>query len=311
MVADQPVENVVLKLDETGTYPVSAGIRNALPLKYKHKVRNYQALNTFRGTLVDSILQPNVRLGNGLDLSTILGILSLEMKQRGTLGDVKEKRRGDDKPAHMAPAKNPEKTRDPSSRKRPSAPWLISSSPVQNEDLKRQEADVAGREQDLVHLQQQFNAQIATKATRRFPHGYKGPRPVSKASQSGFRRKAAEPAAKERELEQREELLRWKRKTWWLEQKLARVTGDFIKTEDTQPTRDKYDGSQAPDQPRAFPMNQGSVPAPFHESAGDMLSPGTFDLDNAAPPQDLANLRLRLEPPSRRTLRPKRISRSR
>jgi hypothetical protein len=40
----------------------------ALNLKPKHRVANNEALETFRGTLIDGVLQSNVRLGNDLHL---------------------------------------------------------------------------------------------------------------------------------------------------------------------------------------------------------------------------------------------------
>ena len=68
-VVDPPFEDVELTLDSTESRPISASFNDAPQLNKWDRLRNSEALETFRGTLIDGILQPNVRLGNGLHLS--------------------------------------------------------------------------------------------------------------------------------------------------------------------------------------------------------------------------------------------------
>lgn len=310
LVEDQPAQSVIMKLDETGTYPVSADIRDALPLKYEYRVLIHNALNTFRGTLVDGKLQPNVLLGNGFDLSIISGILSPEVKAIESLPDTKAKRQKIDEFPDRPLARRSDKTTMSTSRKR--SPASFPSSPrVQDEDLRRREADVTRREQDLIRLQLESTTQTSTNATLRLPQGDEAtPLAPGVSLSSVFKKKAAELAAKERELEQREELLRWKRKAWLLEQKLARATGDFVKTDHPHLKGDEYDEPQASEAPKAHAVSHDSAESGFHESLGDTVSSSAFDLDNPAPPRDLAKLRSRLEFPTKRTLRSNRASSS-
>jgi hypothetical protein len=69
-VADCPFEEVILTLDDTGTYPVSAQVREIpqLEFQYRYNIMKAMVPGSFRGTLVDGTLQPNVRQGNGLYL---------------------------------------------------------------------------------------------------------------------------------------------------------------------------------------------------------------------------------------------------
>jgi hypothetical protein len=89
---DHPFENVELSLDHTGSQPISARFNDAPQLSYAHRLRNAEALETFRGTLVNGMLQPNVRLGNGLRLSIKANILKPQItkKRRARNHEAKE-----------------------------------------------------------------------------------------------------------------------------------------------------------------------------------------------------------------------------
>ena len=82
MALDDPFESVELSLDPTGRRPVSAHFDDAPQLSYVHRLRTTAVLETFRGTLVDGRLQPNVGLGNGLRLSTSHYVLKPQITEK-------------------------------------------------------------------------------------------------------------------------------------------------------------------------------------------------------------------------------------
>ncbi|KAF1947350.1 hypothetical protein EJ02DRAFT_365678 [Clathrospora elynae] len=332
-VTDPPFQAVALSLDPTGNHPVSARFQDAPQLKYEHRVRSTEALETFRGTLVDGVLQPNVRLGNGLGLSDKPTILKPQVQEkRRTRNYEARKLREEVGLPPRAPAKlldrlgvrSPRDRPSPPRFDRPQPPRFDRPTPVQDRDLERREAQVAQRERELIQLQQQLLLQTMRNQNTR-PHRERvsqyPPRdntysrehrtPASARAPTATKSdpKTADIEARERALEQREELLRFKRKTWILEQKLAQATGR------PPPAQEAYEGdvdapkrtSQPPYEP---PSRRVAATEPEHRSSGDDFPSTDFDLD-ASPPEALKTLRSRIQLPSRRILRSDRVPRPR
>ena len=113
--------------------------------------------------------------------------------------------------------------------------------------------------------------------------------------------KAAEIEARERALEQGEELLRYKRKTWLLEQKLAQASA-------RSPPRRSF-------RKRETDVQEQDVPTYYEPEAGDEATsdpqydgsggeqPDDYSLHNPSPPDALADLRSRIQLPTRKTIR--------
>jgi hypothetical protein len=264
-VPDEPVENVVLSLNETSTVIVSATVKDATRLNSAQRVQNSIALRTFRGTLVDGILQPNVRLGNGLKLS------ANEKLPRNGAASTKQS-------------------------SQPSAPRQDASQ-SEGYDLKRREAKIVQRERDLLLLQQQLILQSNHQSGPTAPE-------AATALTPEFERRVAELEAKERELEQREELLRWKRKTWLLEQKLARVRGKSISTGHMRTVRKSHTSRPVAEEPRHHSMGENYGSKQQSDLSGDLFPDSEVNNDDyAAPPEALMTLRKRMRLPTPRTLR--------
>lgn len=66
--AEIPFEHVTVSFDETTHEYIHSTITGGSNLTLKQNSAVEKALRTFRGTYVDGALQPNVRLGNGLEL---------------------------------------------------------------------------------------------------------------------------------------------------------------------------------------------------------------------------------------------------
>ncbi|KAH7073413.1 hypothetical protein FB567DRAFT_200016 [Paraphoma chrysanthemicola] len=164
-IAAQRFERVVMTLDETERLPLSAGRKFAFRfnMKCRHGQHTQQALQTFRGTLVDGILQPNVKLGNGL---------------------------------------------------------LLAPEPF----VKPQKTDTgAHEERKTIRTQEKILGKLSSPTLDKNQKGRGKGRTLDgdpAAPDAIFAAKVAMLKAKERELQYREEILRWKHKTWRLEERL-------------------------------------------------------------------------------------------
>ncbi|XP_014551586.1 hypothetical protein COCVIDRAFT_42137 [Bipolaris victoriae FI3] len=304
-VVDPPFENVELSLDPTGSHPVSARFSDAPQLRYEYRLQNSQALETFRGTLVGGILQPNVRLGNGLRLSNKPEILKPQITAKRRARN-QEARRLDESGYQplKSPVKQPHQLSVPSSRERTPSGRLGKSTlpPRRNPrdlDLERREAQISKREQEIIQLQQQLLQTMqaqSIKSNQDKIHGkqtHDSPDPSTDA-------KLAVIEARERALEQKEELLRYKRKTWLLEQKLAQVTA-------RSPPRREFRGTEAGARER-----DGDVPSNIELDKGEDLDSGFagtnqsrprgYNLDDTTPPEALERLRSGVQLPTRRMM---------
>ncbi|CAE7206934.1 hypothetical protein PTTW11_09630 [Pyrenophora teres f. teres] len=321
-VTDSPFENVELQLDPTGSRPVSARFSDATPFKQKHRARNSEALETFRGTLIDGVLQPNVRLGNGLRLSNNYD-MDPESTERGKKATKRPK--GAIPPPGLLEKPLPQSDTH-SSRNRPLAPksdrpQLSTRSPSRPlpraRDLERREAQIAERERELLQIQQRLllhtvrSQQSRPRRDRpvRSPqreyntqHEHRTQRPASAHTDNEPSSKMIDIEARERALQQQEELLRYKRKAWLLEQKLAQATG-HRSSKRVPRHRDvgveEYN-ALSPHEPRLDQGAAGSDPQ-YDRSDGD-TSPD-YDLGDMSPPDALQSLRSRIQLPTRGTLR--------
>ncbi|USP82453.1 hypothetical protein yc1106_09727 [Curvularia clavata] len=320
-VADPRFEKVELSLDPTGTRPVSARFSDALQLRYENRLRNSQALQTFRGTLVDGVLQPNVRLGNGLRLSDKPEILEPQIteKRRKQNREATKRSEGAGSSSETS-AKSPRQANVSSAKKvarteRPNKAIPPPRKSFGDLEVEKREAQVAQRERELMRLQQQLlralHAQSAQlyqgkrrNTVRQLTH--EPPKIGAKAEPDP---KIADIEARERALEQKEELLRYKRKTWLLEQKLAQATA-------RSPPQRRFSNPKVDMQEReagVYEERDGGVyqePEPDHEAAQDSsyTDPNNeqlsgFSLHDTPPPEALENLRSRIRLPTRRMMR--------
>ncbi|KAI4670319.1 uncharacterized protein J4E79_000600 [Alternaria viburni] len=328
-VADPPFENVELTLDPTESRPISARFNDAPQLKFKHRLRNSEALETFRGTLVDGVLQPNVRLGNGLRLSNKPEMLKpqLTAKRRARNHEAARLRESVGLPP-KAPAKLLDGLDVRSLRERP----LPTSSdrrkpfprtPPRDRDLELREAHLASKELELIKLQQQLLRQtmrIQNSPPRRERHPRSQPRDDNYTNTHRTRESseartytesdttAAEIEARRKALEQEEELLRYKRKAWLLEQKLAEASARPPRSPRRRPARQYDDEAQDYDDTRysiEVPPERDALSDVQHdEGAAD-----GNDLDNSSPTEALQSLRSRIQLPTRQTMRSHRTPR--
>ncbi|RMZ72182.1 key lime pathogenicity [Pyrenophora seminiperda CCB06] len=321
-VANSSFENVELKLDPTGSRPVSARFSHAIPFQEKHRVRNSEAMQTFRGTLIDGILQPNVRLGNGLCLSDDPGILDTEVnegKRTATrpLKGVTSSEIPNGKPLHQLDA---HLSRNRSLRQRSDKPLPQSRSSralPRPRDLERREAQIAERERELLQIQQRLLLQTvrnqsflprrkrAVRAPREEYNTSHEHRIEPSASAHTFDEpspRIADIEARERALQQQEELLRYKRKAWLLEQKLAQATERPPSRRVPRRHRDvgmEEVDAPSPHEPRT---DQGAISdVQYDRSDGDTAP--DHDLGYISPPDALKRLRSRIQLPTRGTLR--------
>lgn len=317
-VIEPPFENVELSLNSTGAHPVSARFSDAPQLRYEYRLRNSQALKTFRGTLVDGVLQPNVRVGNGLRLSNKPEILKPQIteKRRARNREANKRSEGAGSLSRM-PAKSPRQlnmlsSREGASSGRPDKALLLPQKSPRDLDLEWREAQVARRERKLMQLQQQLLQTMQAQSTQ----PYQGKRRNTQVQQPQEQQpqessitsaktkpdsKTTDIEARKQALEQQEELLRYKRKAWLLEQKLAQVTA-------RSPPSRRLSNNETDVQQR----NSG-----IHEEAGsdyeamsdssynysDGLQRSEYSLDNISPPEALENLRSRTPLPPRKMTR--------
>ncbi len=319
-VADPPFENVELTLDPTESRPISARFNDAPQLKYEHRLRNSEALETFRGTLVDGVLQPNVRLGNGLRLSNKPEILKPQItEKRRARNHEAAKLRESVGLGPKASAKLLDRLGVRSAKERPSPSTVRKPKPSpralpQDHDLELREAQLAQRERELLKLQHQLLLQTMRNQdspSRRerysrsqprddsYPNKHRTREPAEARTYTESDTIAADIEARKKALEQEEELLRYKRKAWLLEQKLAQATARLP----PRRTAREYD-SEAQEHRAQYssefrPESEADTDAQYNN---DGSSDG-YDLDNSPPTEALESLRSRMQLPTRETMR--------
>ncbi|KAL1796428.1 hypothetical protein ACET3X_004968 [Alternaria dauci] len=326
-VVDPPFENVELTLDPTQSRPISARFNDAPQLKYEHRLRNSEALETFRGTLVDGVLQPNVRLGNRLHLSPNPQILTPQLAGKRRARDHKAKTLRESVGLHpRAPARlldslgvRPSKDRHLPSKVHKPEPLQPARS--QERDLELREVQLAQRERELIQIQQELLRQtmrIQSMPPRQDWHPPSPPRDDSYANKHRTREPpearmhseydtiAADIEARRKTLEQEERLLRYKRKAWLLEQKLAQAQAQSTGRPQSRRTARRYDtevqehdAQHSPD----YPPEKEYVP---DAQSDDDRVPDTLDLENASPTEALETLRSRIQLPTRGMMRSRR-----
>ncbi|KAF2691735.1 hypothetical protein K458DRAFT_381577 [Lentithecium fluviatile CBS 122367] len=239
VVGKWPFERIKFATDPTHSRLLLAKFdRKPKILGYQHRLSLVKALATFRGTLVDGVLQPNVRLGNGLTLTTSVkldGHVATKAKLR-TAENVKTG-------AHKHPAVRfhpvPPKRRDekPEVERRREIPGLRPNRQLsaQNNELSDREAELNRRERELLRLQQQLLLRaVAPPRERSAPPGRYDPQeepptsnrpaegPTSSHSRiSDLELRERDFELRERELQHKNELLRWKHKNLVLQKRLA------------------------------------------------------------------------------------------
>lgn len=327
MVEKEPFERVDFELDESGSYPVSAQF-SSVPkgLSYAHREDIKTALITFRGTLVENVLQPNVRLGNGLTLSTSTRLRRTQIPEPDT-GPQKARDRhvprlkGASRRDKLQPPKqssvriwNEERSR------RNMLPVSQTVGPLTNERIHiEREALLNQREQQLLHFQQQLlmasmealrTPPSPIRQRRSFPRSKRTFPPAQQKATEADRleqadaelkadRKAAEIEAKERELLQREEILKWKHRSFVLQQELAQAAGSAELSALSDSTKDIAASSSftgvnpvtaSPEAANTNPPQEDGWQDPF----------AAFD---PAPPDSLSKLRSRIRLPSKRSIK--------
>ncbi|KAJ4374257.1 hypothetical protein N0V83_002998 [Neocucurbitaria cava] len=298
-----------------------------LPLKrLRRRLQSSEALETFRGTLVNRTLQPNFRLGNGLVMSSnpdevnhpVRGIRRIQDDETKALRESPSQSEGT--PATLvhqlpnSPSQNPSKlarrvSQDQEAqgrekarpvRKRGSPPPLDSSSFGPEQDIKRREAEVARRERELIQIQQQLLLQTTRK------HNERNPRDAAPR-----RSHLDDMEAEEQEPKQRVKILQLKRKPLALERQLAMdIEGD------SSPTRVPHHNDldsllHELENGHIHSLTEETSSEPQHEEVEEESAPAAFDINDAEPPAALAKLRSRIQSPTRRTLRSKREPRPR
>jgi len=242
-VENWPFEQIDFHPDASHSHLISATFhRNPIIPIYGLRKDLAKAMVTFRGTLIDGVLQPRTRLGNGLELSTSVAFHA-KAKKSERASSIKPK--SDARVVEMA---NVDTSEPPSTRphtgslKAPETTILVGRQGkarepyTQRDRLSKREAELDRREQQLLLLQQQLQQSGALPRRRSTLRGHSAshqkPRPLDQGddraryAQSEVGLTTTDPrefdfATRERELHHKEEVLRWKRKAFVLEQKLA------------------------------------------------------------------------------------------
>jgi hypothetical protein len=240
-----PLEQIDFEIDASRSRLLSAKVHQS-PIypSLGHKRNLGRSLWIFRGTLVAGILQPWTRLGNGLKLSTPK---MLQREESPTTSKEITPRRRESTP--KARKVLVDKDLKPSEK-----PMLRRSA------LSKREAELVRREQQLLLLQQQLLQNAATAPLR-----------MVLSTDPGTSR-TAELKAKERELQHQEQMLKWKRKAFLLEQKLAARTRDPQIQARTSNRRSRRRLANS-DEKATTPPTSGTVDDPPEEAAED-TNPG-------------------------------------
>lgn len=100
--------------------------------------------------------------------------------------------------------------------------------------------------------------------------------------------------AKEEELAQKEEILRWKRKAWLLEKRLAADTGMSGSKHRKTFSRVPREVGDYSEEDAESASGQYTDPDSFNDLVDDDSTPGSFDMDEPTPPASLAKLRTQM-----------------
>ncbi|CAO2657240.1 Nn.00g033660.m01.CDS01 [Neocucurbitaria sp. VM-36] len=289
-VVDAPFEHVDLQLDNSRRHITSARFKDAPLLKPKYRFWSSKALETFRGTLINGTLQPNVRLGNGLHVSSNPAIKRRQIvesrRSRNHEAKVSRKSLG---LRDLIPAGLVNQCRDSSPR-----------------DPPEPERPVSAQQQVAQHQEgPQPREALLIRELR--------PPPLTDSLPSAHEQEIEQRKAEvaRRELEQKGEILRWKRKTRALEQQLAMVTRGHSPTTSVRDHNDVNGRQRKKEDGRDRSHGKGASSDPHDENAGEDSTLDAFDFNDAAPPAALAKLRSRIQLPTRTTLRSKGLWRSR
>jgi hypothetical protein len=290
---DNAYSRITVGFDKTGTQPVSTRVRKQYTLGTEHKSNAEQALQTFRGTLIDGTLQPNVRLGNGLQ------VLSLPRHAIPRGPNRREKR---EKVAleHEAGSRTSLQL-PPKSEREARATVPIPKKPITKKAYQKADSELEAEMPDNETSPDEERAIFQTVSSQ--------PNQKARRKEIALERKAAELRAKEKELEHKNEILRLKYRAWRLEQKLAE-RDSAVSTRRPENARRRpgvrrgYDVDKPGEPPKARQRPstmEESSPGPQVESTGDHFAVDEFTLDEPTPPSALANLRSRIAIPGRRT----------
>ena len=283
-VVDAPFEHVDLQLDNSRRHITSARFKDAPLLSPKYRFGSSKALETFRGTLINGTLQPNVHLGNGLHVSSNPAIKRRQIVESRRLRNYETKVfRKSLGLRDLIPAGLVNQCRD--------------TPPT---DHPKPEPPVSARQQ----VPQRQEAQQPRKAAliRELR-----PPPLMDSLPSVHEQDIEQGEAEiaRRELEQRGEILRWKRKTRALEQQLAMVTRGRSPTASDRHHNAVNGRQRKTKDGRNRSHKQEASSDPHDEIAGEESALDAFDFNDAAPPAALAKLRSRIQLPTRKTLRSK------
>jgi hypothetical protein len=297
---DSPYGRISIVLDETGTQRISESVHKQYMLHSKHEYRAMLALRSFRGTLVDGTLQPNIRLGNGLQVFGLHSHTNPGMPKR-------MEKREETALEHETNSRASLQTPPQSEREAPATVPIPKTSPAVPRKLsrraKRREV-VLEREAAELRVETPPRVEHATP-----PAVLREPDQKSRRQKLALERKAAELQAKEKELEQKAEILRWKYRAWDLEQKLARSHSAISKrrpgSTESARLRRGFDVDR-PEKPlkarRRSPKMEEWSPGCHVESTDDHFPLDEFTLGDPTPSPALANLRSRVTAPARQTL---------
>ena len=236
---DFPYEKITFKMDRAHSRLLSARIEDSpLTFTYDDRETFVDALGSCRGTFVDGVLQPHTRPMNALELDSSLE-LDFNMKSSRRRDSSKTRRRApaveDD---NVATVKGPPTNPKIESRRDRKMETAVPLEPKNR--LGKKEAELNRREQQLLHRQQQLLQRTTPRrrkslsSARDHPHREieESHHDRSRALHNAIDEKPPQPdprmsdiETRERELRHKEEILRWERKTFMLEQELAKARG--------------------------------------------------------------------------------------
>lgn len=320
-VVDPPFESVELALGPSGSRPVSTRFSDAPQLKYQHRVQIAEALQTFRGTLIDGTLQPNVRLGNGLRLSPNPEIRKPQGAEKRRARDREANElRGSTHPPSKAPAKRLHQSDVPIPREHTQSAPLDKYTPPPpkhspHDNIEHRDAQIAQRERELIQMQQQLSAQTVLvqnsalhreQVEREYAQLVHEPTGMPAGSVSDARIREARARERSREtkavllryIKQKVELSEFKTKVSILEQQLA----EQKLAQATAHTPPHHRFRQPETEVQGHDENIHDETGAHHDgSSAEQLR--DYSLDNMPPPQALKNLRSRIQLPTRETMR--------
>ncbi|KAF1951721.1 hypothetical protein CC80DRAFT_553091 [Byssothecium circinans] len=308
-VENQSFEQIELKCDKTRTRPVSAEIHPG-PFIPSKSQRQLVLEASFRGTLIDGVLQPNVRLGNGIRWSSQNYFRpNVPLRELDGVGSPRDNSRADG-------ARVNEQRKERTQVSLGSEPTSFTQARVEKdaavwrqgplatneaeEHLSRREKELIERERQLLQLQQQLLMHTSQAA------------PSTSAQNSGATHILAAVEARERKVKHREELLKWKHKTLMLEQKLADASKIISESNSRQSdhmfnsaSATDYEALESLEQSRPVndvndPVRSADArvpPASSDDASEDSVTDAWddpfafFNVQDPAPPSSLAQLR--------------------